>query len=232
MGKLNVQVIFSSIDGEANGYGGAGRLTTFIRLKGCNLNCRYCDTLYAQNPDPRNLMTIDEIIKEVGDAPNVTVTGGSPLFQPVRPLLEQLLVEFNKNVTIETNGSYPVFWFSSNLRWVVDYKLPSSGMMQYMTPDAFNRLREVDVIKFVISDENDYNVAIDVLKNHSNWKAKKVFSPTMNIKYVRADDKRMPFVDTRWSAKLAEMMIKDKLYDVQYSLQIHKVLWPGAKQER
>ena len=57
--KLNVQAIFNSIDGEANGFGGAGELTTFIRLKGCNLSCSYCDTKYAQSPKPENWMSID-----------------------------------------------------------------------------------------------------------------------------------------------------------------------------
>ena len=35
---------FVSINGEGKK---AGRLSMFIRLRGCNLNCSYCDTKWA-----------------------------------------------------------------------------------------------------------------------------------------------------------------------------------------
>jgi len=34
-----------------------------------------------------------------------------------------------------------------------------------------------------------------------------------------------------WPRQLAEMMIRDRV-DAQFSLQIHKILWPDAKEER
>ena len=47
--NLMVQAIFRSLDGEENGYAGAGQPSVFIRLRGCNLRCAYCDTAYAQD---------------------------------------------------------------------------------------------------------------------------------------------------------------------------------------
>lgn len=41
---MKVIEIFKSIDGEGKR---AGLPTTFVRLAGCNLRCRYCDTTYA-----------------------------------------------------------------------------------------------------------------------------------------------------------------------------------------
>lgn len=43
METFKVVETFVSINGEGKK---AGRLAMFIRLKGCNLNCSYCDTTW------------------------------------------------------------------------------------------------------------------------------------------------------------------------------------------
>ena len=72
---------FVSINGEGKF---SGQLATFIRFAGCNLNCSFCDTKWANQLDVKyELMTADEIynyIKETGII-NVTLTGGEPLIQ-------------------------------------------------------------------------------------------------------------------------------------------------------
>ena len=254
MNKLNVQAIFDSIDGEENGFGGAGQLVTFIRLKGCNLNCKWCDTSYAQSSKPENWMTIDEIVQQV-HFPKVTITGGEPLLQKegVEELCNRLVYHLNNKhyarVSIETNGTIQPTYFHADVRYIVDYKLPSSGMVEYMKASAFYALRYCDVIKFVISDEADYNHAKRLIQMHLSWGAKKVFSPAFGVTFnvpickkcnghevhngkcyncgVRANI----VFDMDWPRRLAEMMIRDKV-DAQFSLQLHKILWPGAKEER
>lgn len=240
--KLNVQAIFDSIDGEENAFDGAGQLTTFIRLKGCNFHryggCSYCDTKYAQNPKPENWMTIDEIVQQI-HFPKVTITGGEPMMQRegVVELLSRLITKHK--VTVETNGSQllPVLYAYSPeyIRFVVDYKLESSGMLEHMNSKIFKNLRAIDVIKFVITDEYDYKYALTVIGQNHNWIAKKVFSPAVRIKWVLDGPQRHPaqksVIDNRWPRQLAEMMIRDKV-DAQFSLQLHKILWPGAREER
>jgi len=235
--ELNVQAIFDSIDGEANGFYGAGELTTFIRLKGCNLNCIYCDTTYAQNSKPENWIAVDEIMKQV-HFPKVTITGGEPLLQRTNllPLVETLLVN-GYDVSIETNGTELPFaeidTSFRRLRYIVDFKLPSSGMMEYMKSMVFASLCATDVIKFVISNEEDYGYAKMLILEHPRWVARKVFSPVVeyekdcNPQYVHIPK----VLDMRWPRQLAKMMIQDKV-NAQFSLQIHKVLWPGVKEER
>ena len=54
---MKVIEIFESIQGEARNQ---GKLTTFIRLAGCNLDCSYCDTRYAKDSEE-----IKEYLKEL-----------------------------------------------------------------------------------------------------------------------------------------------------------------------
>lgn len=44
MADFEVVEIFESINGEGRF---AGELSNFVRLKGCNLRCTYCDTAWA-----------------------------------------------------------------------------------------------------------------------------------------------------------------------------------------
>ncbi|MHA1592420.1 MAG: 7-carboxy-7-deazaguanine synthase QueE [Candidatus Heimdallarchaeaceae archaeon] len=230
MNQLNVQAIFNSIDGEVNGFHGTGEMCTFIRLKGCSLNCKWCDTEYAQNPEPKNLMTINEILAFPKLLNKITITGGEPLLQRTNltPLVDKLLTSGHR-ITIETNGSEPPLsglWFGKNklLRYVMDYKLPCSQMEDHMNISSFALLSKYDVIKFVIANHTDYYIARDLVVNKTDWVARKVFSPLLVI------DK---FYEN-WPTELAEMMLEDYeiLQDVQFSLQLHKILWPNAVQER
>lgn len=55
MCKLDVVEKFVSINGEGTK---AGQLAVFIRFKGCNLACEYCDTQWANQADaPAQQMT-------------------------------------------------------------------------------------------------------------------------------------------------------------------------------
>ena len=229
MEKLNIQSIFNSIDGEVNGFHGAGEMCTFIRLRGCPLSCSYCDTRYAQKSEPKNLMNIDEILAFPKLLNKITITGGEPLAQRtcLEPLVEQLLTDGHR-ITIETNGTEPTFYCINDyreIRYVMDYKLPSSGMEDRMIERAFTSLTEKDVIKFVIKNHTDYYIARDIVV-HKDWDARKVFSPGLGFPGNISD--------MSWPTELAEMMLDDfeTLQDVQFSLQLHKILWPSAVEER
>ena len=96
----NVVEKFVSINGESKF---AGQLAVFIRFRGCNLNCVYCDTKWANTADaPAEQMTKEEIydyIKSTG-VRNVTLTGGEPLLQKcIQELLEYLAKD--KDIRIE-----------------------------------------------------------------------------------------------------------------------------------
>jgi organic radical activating enzyme len=81
--RARVSEIFTSIEGEGIF---VGKKTLFIRLSGCHLKCRWCDTKYALPLDSGNDYQIDEIkdliIKELQPFTyKVNFTGGEPLLQ-------------------------------------------------------------------------------------------------------------------------------------------------------
>ena len=65
---------FVSINGEGTR---AGELAVFVRLCGCNLQCSYCDTQWANQPDVSyQLQTTEEIVQAILETGvrNVTLT--------------------------------------------------------------------------------------------------------------------------------------------------------------
>ena len=97
MSKYEVVEKFVSINGEGTK---AGQLAVFIRFKGCNLNCKYCDTKWAnEQGTPSQPMTEKEILDYVlsTGVKNVTLTGGEPL---LREGIENVITEDNAEDTL------------------------------------------------------------------------------------------------------------------------------------
>ena len=61
----NVVEKFVSINGESKF---AGQLAVFIRFRGCNLNCVYCDTKWANTADAPAEMA-PEVLQEMYTIP-------------------------------------------------------------------------------------------------------------------------------------------------------------------
>ena len=76
---LAINEIFLSIQGESTR---AGLPCVMVRLAGCNLRCRWCDTPYAREGGDR--MGVAEVLRRVESlgCRRVEVTGGEPLIQP------------------------------------------------------------------------------------------------------------------------------------------------------
>ncbi len=98
-----VNEIFYSIQGEGKL---AGVPSVFIRLAGCPLRCKWCDTKYAWSPTSGCEMSLEQIKTEVIKHPasHVVITGGEPFASDRLKELTETLAEANKHITIETNG--------------------------------------------------------------------------------------------------------------------------------
>jgi 7-carboxy-7-deazaguanine synthase len=231
-GEMQINSIFNSIDGEVNYYG-QGSLTTFIRLQGCNLRCAYCDTPQAQVGGGDSFeMTPSEIFKKIKKqgVSKITITGGEPLNQrkELIRLLEMINRESNWDcrITVETNGSKSLKGITVLASWVVDYKLPSSGMEAAMNHDSFFYLGPHDVVKFVIADKKDFNAAIVFIEE--TWSEPRLslefpllaFSPVIK----RTGKKSKPVVTPqRLMSWLFETRIP-KLYRTALNIQLHKII--------
>ena len=80
-GSFPIAERFVSINGEG---AHAGKLAAFIRFPGCNLDCSYCDTQWARDPELTvEFVSVEELcdwVEHEGVA-CVTITGGEPTLQ-------------------------------------------------------------------------------------------------------------------------------------------------------
>jgi organic radical activating enzyme len=102
---LQLAEIFYSVQGEGTH---VGTPAVFVRLAGCNLNCRFCDTDYAL----KFVAPVADVIARVREAggfcPMVVLTGGEPLAQRETIDLIEALRADERRVHIESNGSIAV----------------------------------------------------------------------------------------------------------------------------
>ena len=139
-----------------------GRRQVFVRLAGCTVGCRYCDTAWAfaapgdvalpgrpgeRLPNPLDAAQVAALVAAAdppgspgGPAP-VSVTGGEPLEQPA--FLEALLSALStREVMLETAAldAQALARVVPRLRWVAaDLKLPSATGL----PDVLERAEAV-----------------------------------------------------------------------------------------
>jgi len=204
---LQVAEIFYSIQGEST-Y--TGRPCVFVRLTGCNLRCRWCDTAYAFDGGER--MTVEQVLERVRGytCPLVEITGGEPLLQEeVHSLMDRLLSE-GYEVLIETGGSLDLSRLDPRVVKIMDLKPPGSGMDRFNDLDNVRYLDRKDQIKFVVADRRDYEWARAAMAEHAlAEKTQVLFSPA----YGELDPR-----------ELAEWILADRL-PARLQIQLHKVLW-------
>lgn len=205
---LKVNEIFYSIQGEA-GY--AGLPCAFIRLTGCNLRCEYCDTTYAYE-EGRNI-SVSDILERIKsfDCPLVEITGGEPLLQRETPQLVTALLHAGFQVLVETNGTRSIDRLPDGAVCIMDIKCPGSGESDKMDWENISRLKTGDQVKFVLTDEGDYQWAKEHLPGIPAGVC--VF---LSPAYGKLDP-----------ARLAEWILRDGL-QVRLQLQLQKILWPNV----
>src|SRR5688572_2029755 len=163
--RLKITEIFYSLQGEADS---VGFPTVFVRLTGCPLRCKFCDTAYAFHGG--EWRTLDEVLASVGQyfdarsgVRHVCVTGGEPLAQKTCLPLLTSLCDAGYRVSLETSGAMPLAGVDSRVIRVVDVKTPGSGEEQRNRYDDLDLLRPEEQIKFVICDRADYEWSRDQL---------------------------------------------------------------------
>ncbi|WP_240675902.1 radical SAM protein [Ammoniphilus sp. CFH 90114] len=225
--KLPMVEIFETVEGEGLK---AGFLTTFVRLYNCNLRCTWCDTKYSYAPhSPEFFATIEEITEQVRKFgnPSICLTGGEPLMHGSKSLaLIAALAELPhvEDIHIETNGAILLRPFhelreshhlvKEKVRFVLDYKLTSSGETQSMIMENFHYLGSRDEIKFVVGNAAEFAEASRIIEEFYQ-QGQILFSPVW--------DQLAP-------AELVKLMLQSPFKQAKLSLQTHKYIWhPDTK---
>ncbi len=209
---MRINEIFYSIQGEGIQM---GIPTVFVRTQGCNLDCSWCDTVYAKNFEKGKDMKISEIVKKIKKYPAkyVCVTGGEPLLQKNVKILINRLLKIGYNVNLEINGSLPLNDLPKSKKFLIsmDVKCPSSKMEKRMILGNIKKLKKTDQLKFVLKDKKDYDYANNIIKR---------YKPECSIVYMPVGGKKIK--------KLAENVLKDGL-NVRVLMQLHKIIWGNKR---
>ena len=182
----------------------------FIRLTGCPLRCRWCDTAYSFQGG--EAMDLTSILARVAayDTPMVCVTGGEPLAQKNCLLLLTALCDADYSVSLETSGALDISQVDSRVARIVDIKPPGSGESQRNYWENLVHLTPHDEVKFVLADRADYE-----------WACAKI---TEHALHQRCPVLLSPVQGELAPAQLADWILADRL-PVRLQVQLHKVLW-------
>ncbi len=200
---LKIVEIFASLQGEGERQ---GEPTVFVRLAGCNLRCRFCDTKRAWRGG-RPAATDDVAaeclrLRDRSGADWVCLTGGEPLLQEAGPLVRRLREE-GFRVQAETNGRlerrWPVDW------WTVSPKPPGYGVRPVYK-------RKAAEVKLVVSAELTYAAVRRV---------RAAFPPAIPLRLQLESNSRRSLGP---ALALLEKAAREKLPNVKLGFQLHKVL--------
>jgi len=162
--KLPVLEEFVTIQGEGVNI---GKPYYFIRVGGCPLRCRFCDSEYTWTMKPESLVSLDSVIdraikqcKENG-IEWISITGGEPLLYPKQLLkMMAMFYEADISVHIETSGRY----YDENVHaacdiYSVDAKTPCTAEMMEGDFLGKENLRSYDQVKCLIETVEDLEYA-------------------------------------------------------------------------
>ena len=179
------------------------------------MRCVWCDSEYTFTGG--DSVSIDDVMAKV-DAFGcrlVEVTGGEPLAQAEAFLLISRLCDEDYEVLIETGGYISTDRVDPRARIILDVKCPASGEHTRNHLPNLERLRpELDEVKFVIADRDDWKYAQDIIEKYDlENRAKAVLiSPVWG-------DVSLPEV-ADW--------IGSSGMNIRMQLQMHKQIW-GAE---
>ena len=208
MQTVRVSEMFLSLQGESTR---AGLPCAFVRLAGCNLRCRWCDTARTWDGENGREMELADVLQAVTElgCPRVEVTGGEPMMQAATPELLARLCDAGLETLLETNGSVELSRVDGRVVKIVDVKCPSSGEAGSFLEANLAWLSERDEVKFVLADRADFDYARDAL---NRW-------PGLSRGAVILS----PVLDRLNPAELAAWIL-DARIDVRLGVQLHKMI--------
>ncbi len=139
------------------------------------------------------------------------ITGGEPLAQEGTLELTQRLLDRGSIVVLETSGAKSIEGIDARVRIILDIKCPGSGMHDKMYWPNLERLRPLDEVKFVVTDREDYEFAVHIMRSQK-------LEDQRSILLSPVSGKLDPQTVALW-------MLRDKLR-ARLQVQLHVIAWP------
>ncbi len=205
MTEYFIQETFTSLKGEGL-Y--TGEPMHFIRLAGCNLACKFCDTAYNEAKSIR----LDELIEPIANSSivRVVITGGEPTMQKLGPLVDVLHLA-NKLVHLETNGTIKC---QEEFDWIA------------VSPKSL----DCDLSLIAMADEIKFLVGFDGWKTFIDKFMEKFHVHHETLLYVMPITRGIQENQTRTSKDFIQENIDNAIEychlnpEFRYCIQLHKVL--------
>lgn len=224
---LKLSELFVSLQGEGPSL---GKPCVFLRLAGCNLHCRFCDTKYTWDfqtyryEDEVRVRTVADVAHELvaSRQSRVVITGGEPLIQ--RRALERLVALLPDTfvLEVETNGTFsPGDALGARIdQWNVSPKLENGGdpRAARVVPAALAALVATGraYFKFVLDEPREAQEALAL--------ARELGVPDERVLFMAQATNREE-LHARAPLVAAEALARG----VGYSHRLHVELWGGRR---
>ena len=167
--SLRVAELFHSLQGEGPS---AGTPAHFLRLQGCDVGCRWCDTKYTWDAAGGHETSLAEAfgkLRALGTAPLLVVTGGEPLLQAgIAELLAAAVGQWTR-VEVETSGVCPPPLTHERLHYNWSPKLPSvtERWSETWAHAAVFAADPRAIVKIVVGDDPDEADALRLVTEYA-----------------------------------------------------------------
>jgi len=227
--NMIINEIFYSLQGEGSL---AGVPSVFVRLAGCPLRCKWCDTKYAWDENAGDQYSINDIKQKVLSYPcdHLVITGGEPMSNQAIPELVDCFAKENMHITIETSGIKFIEGLQCDLMSISpklsnstpnEAEIAKEHEQKRFAPKQLQKLIDSYQyqLKFVVDTAGDLDEIANCLDNLNNIDPGKVWL--------------MPqATDTRQLIEKSQMLAEFcKRSSLNLSQRLQVLLWPGSKQK-
>jgi len=220
-----INEIFYSLQGEGKL---AGVPSVFVRIAGCPLRCRWCDTKYAWSADAGRQYTISQLEKILQRPTRcVVITGGEPMVVEGLSEFACAMAQAGMHVTIETSGIAFVADLSCDLM-SISPKLSNSTPAEPSAADherqrlnlpAVRQLIEAYdyQLKFVVDSPEDLDEIAGILEQLKNVDPYRIYL--------------MPQAQTRTELVQKSQMLAQYCLQTGFAMspRLQVMLWEGQK---
>lgn len=227
---MNVAEVFKSIQCEGIL---TGRVSVFIRLAGCNLNCYWCDEKQSNNIEQSNEISILELLQTVSkyNCNDIVITGGEPLIAKDIVELTKILKENNYTIIVETNGTV-IKDIKADLV-SLSPKLGNSEPTPFIAKYLYHRNNRINIEALQYYNEN-YNCQLKfVVENDSDFEEIESILEKSEISDMRSV-LIMPLASTRDQLLKAQSKIVSQCikYGYRFTTRLQLLIWGEGNENK